>query len=282
MKNSIAPGVYHNLPIEEYHDDKAVGSSSLKTLSIKTPLHLKEQVRKESAAFDFGMALHLSILEPQKESLIICGPEDRRGNKWKDLKEECDAKGQLLLTSGDYEAVFAAKASVFKHELAASLLTGNVESEISVFHIDHETGLKCKIRPDLYNHDANIIIDLKTCVSASPQAFSKSMADYGYHIQNAFYERVWNEHHNKEIDGFYFIAIEKEPPYAVAIYELDDESFLEGWEQAKRAMFLYKKCMNENVWPGFGDQVQKIGIPKYAFKLTQQDSDISLIAKSVA
>ena len=282
MKNSLYSGIYHNLPINEYHSDKSIGSSTLKTLATKTPLHLKEQFRKESAAFDFGTALHLAVLEPHKDQLIVCGPEDRRGNKWKELKEVCDAEGQLLLTSSDYEAVFAAKDSVFKNELAASLLSGKVEAEVSLFHQDEQTGLRCKIRPDIYSHTANVIIDLKTCVSASSHAFSKSIADYGYHIQCAFYERIWNEFHGVEINGFYFMAVEKEPPYAVAVYELDDESFLEGWEQALNAMRLYQSCSEKGVWNGYPSIVQKISLPQYAFKLTKQDSGISRIAKSVA
>ena len=282
MKNSLYTGLYHNLPIDEYHSDRSIGSSTLKTLASKTPLHLRKQERKESAAFDFGSALHLAVLEPHKEKTIICGPETRRGNEWKEMKEECESKGQLLLTTSDYDSVFLARESIFKNELCTSLLTGNVEPEISVFHIDEQTGLRCKIRPDLYNHDANVMIDLKTCVSASPSAFSKSIADYGYHIQNAFYERVWNEFTGEQLDGFYFLAVEKEPPYAVALYALDDDSFLEGWEQALNAMRLYQSCTDKNEWPGYSSDVQKISLPRYAFKLTQQDSAIMRIAKGAA
>jgi hypothetical protein len=266
--NALKPGTYHDLSINEYHSDSAVGSSTLKTIASKTPAHIHGQIRKESAAFDFGSALHLSVLEPHLSDKIIRGPDDRRGKKWSELKEECDAKNQLLLPSGDYDDVFAAKESIFKNELCASLLTGNVEPEISVFHDDIETGLRVKIRPDLYNHDANVIIDLKTCVSAAPHAVSKSIADFGYAIQNAFYERVWNESQGKEIDGFYFFFIEKSPPYSVAIFELDDASFMEGWEQMRDAMLIYKECKEKNEWPGYPETVQKIRLPSYAFKFT--------------
>ncbi len=149
MLNSLKPGKYSNLPIDQYHLDDAVGSSTLKTLASKTPAHIRGEVRRESAAFDFGSALHRAILEPHLSDTIIRGPSDRRGKKWSELKEECDAKGQLLLTEDDYDSVFAAKDSIFKNDICASLLTGDVEPEISVFHDDVETGLRVKIRPGI-------------------------------------------------------------------------------------------------------------------------------------
>ena len=266
MQNALKDGVYSDLPANEYHADSAIGSSTLKTLANRTPLHFIGSERKESAAYDFGTALHLAVLESSKEDKIVCGPDDRRGNKWKDLKIECDAKDKILLTSGDYEKVMKAKASIFRNDDCASLLCGKIEAELSIFHTDKETGLRCKIRPDLFNYGANVMIDLKTCLSASPEAFGRSIADYGYHIQKSFYEHVWNEHHQSEIVQFYFLCVEKEPPFATAIYQLNKATMQEGYNLMRRSMSKYIECKEKNLWPGYASGIQEIGIPGYAFK----------------
>jgi len=266
MKNFLADGLYENLPIDEYHSDTAIGSSTLKTLARKTPAHVIGSQRKESAAFDFGSALHLAVLEPHKNEKIVCGPEDRRGAKWTSAKADAEVEGKLLLTSGDYSKVMSARDSIFKNVDCAELLSGRVDPEISVFHTNEEFDLRLKIRPDLYNYESDVMIDLKTSQSASPDFFARSISDYGYHIQAAFYEKVWNGYHKTLIGAFLFMVVEKEPPYAIAVYELDHATLLEGYNLVQQGLEKYKECRTKNVWPGYPSGVQKIGIPAYAFK----------------
>ena len=78
------------------------------------------------------------------------------------------------------------------------------------------------------------------------------------------------------------MAVEKEPPYAVAVYQLDDASFMEGWHQMCVAMVVYQGCMQTNEWFGWNDNVDTIRIPSYAFKMTNPDSGISRMAKPAA
>lgn len=281
MKNKLAFGIYEQLPIEDYHDDDALGSSKIKILATKTPAHILGQRPTESAAFDFGSALHLSILEVHKGNTIICGPDDRRGNKWKEAKEKAENDKHILLTKGDYDAVFQARDAVLGHAECENILSGNIKTELSLFHEDKTTGLRCKIRPDIINDDMNIMIDLKTCQSASPHAFAKSIADYGYHIQQAFYQKIWNEHHllQKTIDAFYFIAVEKTEPYAVAVYELGEASLLEGRNLVEANMWLYKMCKESNNWPGYPVGINTINLPNYAFKTLDPNSLIGGISQ---
>lgn len=272
MKNRLTSGLYLDLPNNEYHADAALGSSSIKTIITKSPAHLIGGARKDSAAFDVGSAFHTIVLEPSKESTIVCGGDDRRGNKWKDAKAECDASGHMLLTSDEYSKVFAMRDALMANEDVASLLTGKTVAEASLFHKDEQSGVQCKIRPDLVNHDLRVMVDLKTCVSASHQSFSKAVLEYGYHIQQAFYQRIWNGFYkNDQIDDFYFVAIEKEVPFASAVYELDRMTIMEGHNLVNLGMSIYRKCKALNKWPAYGSGVQRIRIPNYGFKTLSPD-----------
>lgn len=276
MKNSLASGFYQDLPSDEYHNDTALGSSSIKTIINKSPAHLFGGEIKESSAFDLGTAFHTLVLEPSKAGTIVCGPEDRRGNKWKDAKESCDASGHILLTQDEYEKVFAMRDALMANEDVASLLIGRTVSEASLFHTDMQTGVRCKVRPDLVNYDLRIMVDLKTCISAAPQAFSKAVLEYGYHIQEAFYKRIWNGYFkNDQIEDFYFIAVEKEKPYASMVYQLDRMTTMEGFNLVNLGLSIYRKCHALNKWPAYGDGIQSIRIPSYGFKtLSLEDAPV--------
>jgi hypothetical protein len=272
MKNKLASGLYLNLPSDEYHSDDALGSSSLKTLATKTPAHLKGMVRKESAAFDIGTAFHTLVLEPSKESTIICGGDDRRGNKWKDAKADADFNGNVILTTDEYDKVFRMRDALMANEDAVNLLTGKTVAEASLFANDKQTNIRCKIRPDLFNYDLNCMVDLKTAITASPEGFARAVADYGYHVQQAYYQRIWNGHFtDKQSDDFFFVVIEKEPPFLSAVYHLDKMTIMEGHNLVKWGMDVYRKCKASNVWQGYESGVQQISIPKYAFKTISFD-----------
>jgi PDDEXK-like domain of unknown function (DUF3799) len=272
MKNKLSSGLYLNLPTSEYHSDDAIGSSTLKTLVTKTPAHLKGAVRKESAAFDIGSAFHTLVLEPSKESTIICGGDDRRGNKWKEAKAEADFSGNIILTADEYDKVFSMRDSLMKNEDAVRLLTGRAVAEASLFARDKQTDIRCKIRPDLFNYDLNCMVDLKTALTASPEGFSRAIADYGYHIQQAYYQRIWNGYFlDKQSDEFFFIVIEKEPPYLSSVYTLNAMTVMEGHNLVKIGMDIYRKCKASNLWRGYEVGVHQISIPRYSFKTINFD-----------
>lgn len=266
MKNKLASGLYPNLSSDEYHADPALGSSSLKTLAMKTPAHLKGEVRKESAAFDLGSAFHTLVLEPHKEHLIICGGDNRRGNAWRDAKADAESKGALILTQDEYDQVFRMRDALMQNPDCVDLLSGKTQAELSLFHKDEQSGVQAKIRPDLYNSEKNIIVDLKTCISAEPHAFAKACYDWGYAIQQAWYQRIWEGFHKKDLNGFFFLAAEKNPPYLTAIYQLDKVSLMEGYNLVQIGLAKYRQCKASNNWYGYERGIQQIRLPAYGFK----------------
>lgn len=82
-RDVLAPGVYFNLPNEEYHADPALGSSNIRDLLAGGPTYWwnsglnPNRKRKESRALDFGAAMHAMVLEGSGafDAQYVCEPD---------------------------------------------------------------------------------------------------------------------------------------------------------------------------------------------------------------
>ena len=252
---------------EEYHLDPALSATGAKTIALESLAHFKHAKRKPSAAFDMGTAVHTLVLEPHRSKTVWCGPETRRGNAWKEQKDAADAEGAVLLTEADYHQAVDMANAVRSNAAAAALLSGDLLVEASVFSRDEVIGVDTRCRPDGWRRDIAAVIDLKTTIAPSPEAFAKQAGNLGYHIQDQFYRRTMMLD-GHEVDRFIFIAVGKDAPYPVGVYELDEESLREGDLAVQYALEQYAGALKSNVWDyGYGD-LQTLRIPNYAFKFT--------------
>ena len=82
------PGVYRDVPPDEYHRWEAASNSALGHL-MKTPAHMKTYMAadyKETDALLLGRAIHAAVLEPERfeeEYGVFPGDMDRRNKKGK-------------------------------------------------------------------------------------------------------------------------------------------------------------------------------------------------------
>lgn len=275
MNAERKPGIYFDLPNEDYHAGPGISKSGLWTISQKSPAHYRFGERKPNKVFDMGEACHLAILQPEEfETKVIRGPDDRRGNKWKDLVEACtlqdsDLFGKLLLTAGDFDAALAIRDAVHSDPWINSIICGGKPVvEASGYFVDEPTGQLCRVRPDLYRDDMGIMLDAKSSQSAHPDAFARAVVNYGYHSQEAFYSDGWSAL-GKQVSGFVFLAFEKDPPYAFAVYELPPSIVDEGRALMRQALDTYHQCQTANQWPAYGEGVQELSFKRWAYRATQ-------------
>lgn len=273
VKDDIRPGIYAGIPNEAYHAGPGISKSGLWTIHTKSPAHFKGGARKESKAFDMGEACHLAILEPNLfEKKVVRGPDDRRGNKWKDLADVCRIDGKLLLTSGDFDNALAVRDAVHADAFVSSIVANESAAiETSGYWIDEATGLLCRCRPDLWREDLGIMVDVKSTASAHPDDFARSVVNYGYHAQEAFYSEGWGAL-GKNVEGFVFLAWEKTAPYACGIYELPPPIVEEGRAIVRRALETYAACKKADSWPAYGEGVQELDFKRWAYRLTEAPS----------
>lgn len=184
---------------------------------------------------------------------------------WSDVLAEWTGNnpGRIVLSPEVWDQLHAMANAVHSHPAAGALLTGCPgEAEKSVYWNDATTGVLCRCRPDWWRDD-NVIVDLKTTEDASPEGFAKSMANYRYDVQAAYYLDGVQAATRKRPKAFVFIAVEKKPPYGVGVYVLDSDSLELGRAQYQHDLRIYAECVRTGEWPGYGDKIQTISLPAW-------------------
>jgi len=258
---------------EEYHAHPAVGHSGLLRI-MRSPAHFFEYLFNPPAptpAMEFGTAVHTAVLEPKnfERDYTVAPKFDRRTKEGKAQAEAWAAEnaGKTALSADQMAAIQKMVANVQAHTGAARLLAHGL-AEMSGFWIDQDAGIECKCRPDFLSMDGETvvgIVDVKTCVDASADGFARAVANFGYDVQAAFYQDGVKALTGKELP-FYFIAVEKDPPYAVAAYKASDEMIEVGRAKYRAALQLLKWCRENESWPGYqpGGEIETINLPRWA------------------
>jgi hypothetical protein len=168
-----------------------------------------------------------------------------------------EASGIEAVTAQEMEQALAMAASVRSNSTAALLLSDG-QAEQSFWFDDIATGMRCKCRPDWF--DGTTIVDLKTCQDASPTGFAKAIANFSYQIQAAHYLA------GTLATRFIFVAVEKQAPYAIGVYELDTEALVHGSIARHNALQILQDCKAVNDYPGYTDGIQTLQLPGWALK----------------
>lgn len=273
----IEPGIYPDIPDTEYHAAKDILSSSgARRLITSTPRKFYEEmttVRPYNPAFEIGHAAHTLMLTVGDPFEVV------NADSWrtKDAKEARDAAlqaGKTPLLTKEYAQVRAMADAILEHPVTGELFTRNdTTSEQSLYWTDEQTGVACRARPDLAVNDWSLIVDYKTTLSADPKEFAKSIAKYGYHQQQAWYcEAV------ETLTGirpeFVFVCQEKTPPYEVSLIQLDADAVRIGGRLNEDARTIYAACMDSGVWPSYPTSVQVVGLPAWALRQADQETEI--------
>jgi len=277
---------------EEYHANTTHISKSGLDLINRSPAHYYTKyldpgkVRSQpTEAMRLGTAVHAAILEPHEfaknyfvlDDTKICfeigGSKPQSTNKYRDWKAEMltALNGKIEISSEDYVRCLRMRDSVHSHGSAKILLEKGV-AEQSIFWNDRDTGAPCKIRPDWLSQNTGYIVDPKTTEDASFDAFMKSIYKYRYHVQAPYYMDGYLENFGQECEGFAFIAVEKTPPYAVAVYYItsDMEVYRYGKLIYKADLKTYAECLKSQTWEAYGNDILPVTLPGYAKQFKNQ------------
>lgn len=262
-------GVYLDIPAERYHATERLSASGAKKI-LQSPMHYvfnRTHQTEPTDAMQFGTAVHCGALEPHLyASKVATAPEvNKRTNAGKDELADFHARnvGKVILSPKDTFRASACIAAVMAHPAAYRLLTG-AETEGSMFWHDAEYGVACKARYDARNLGG--LIDLKTCQDASPEGFGKQCANMLYHVQGAHY---WSgaEHALGSSPAFFaFIAVESEPPHAVACYFIPPVAMQAGRRLMDEALARYRTAIETGRWPGYHETIVQLDLPRYALR----------------
>jgi len=235
-----------------YGDNTLVSNSMLGQLAEGGPQRLLKYIqypeyRKESEAFNVGRAFHCAILEPDEyDKRFFClddarivieigGKKPRATNKYKDwhAKQLADNEGKTVIPVEDHNHIMRMRDRVWKNTQCLQLLTGGKPEQI---YRNQLAGVPVKCKTDYYRK-GQYVLDLKSYREApTPQNWTREVLyKRDYDRQGAFYCDTVG------CDSFWFIAIEKTPPYSLGIYEMSQETYERGQEKYLRLLDDYNK-----------------------------------------
>lgn len=262
------PGVYRNIPGEEYHSWDAVSMSGFKYLDA-SPAHYRAFTEKPPPSTDamaFGSMLHKLALETiDFDAEYAVAPEgDRRtkAGKEKWAKFEEAAQGKIVVKREDYDTARAMAKAIQKHSLASKLLAGG-ETEISLVWDDVDTQVRCKGRLDRLIEKG--IADLKSAADASEEAFGRAITRYRYYRQAAFY-LDGAKANGFDVEWFAFIAAEKAFPFGVTVWDVSANSFVVGRKNYKRHLYTVKACLESGRWDNYDERLYTFEPPNWLLR----------------
>lgn len=190
--------------------------------------HLHGEVdARETAAIAFGTLAHLAVLEPDRllSEIAVRPTKDDgtllRANSNAYREWAAEHEGMRIVSPVDLDVLTGILDACARSPALAQLRRlPELFREKSIVWRDDDIGLLLKARPDSLRSrpDCVVCIDLKTTADASPDSFRQSCHRFGYFDRAAFY-----------LDGlaailgpyprFAIVAVTKERPYQVAVYE---------------------------------------------------------------
>lgn len=266
--SDLEDGIYHDIPNDVYHA-RTLGVANKSALD-QVDRSLKHYLSwangredKPTTAMLFGSACHMAILEPARFAEEYTVEEDFGDKRFKENKarfEEWKRQngGKKLISPEDAENIGGMFEAVHAHPVVGNMIRNGV-AEATIKWVDEGTGLVCKCRPDYYVADLKMAVDIKTTQDARPDSFARSVGDFRYHVQEAFYRDGFAAL-GETIEHFLFVAIEKTPPYAIKTYHLDQDALIEGAEQKDANMAALAHGIKTGEFPGYEDGIETLSL----------------------
>lgn len=259
-------GIYYDISNEDYHKDEAIGSTSIKAISV-SPANLYFNPFKGSKSAQIGTAIHASLLEHElfEKEFCLLPNSDRRSAEYKSavIKYGSDC----VLVGSEVETVNEMFESSRLNNDFMDYISAKGHSEVSMFATCPITGLNLKCRFDRLSDSHPYPLDVKSCRDASQRGFSQAFGQYHYHVQAAFYLYVLKLVTGIELNQFAFFAIENNAPYKNCMYYIGEDSLELGRKVMFEAMDKLAQCMEDESLRTEGIVLpsNEINVPGYLF-----------------
>ncbi len=302
----LAEGLHEGFPEASYHARmRGIASKHVLDLVARAPSKYAAWLARrgdeeEAEALIFGRRFHLSILEPERfdkevlprPSFGACrahkpsgtskekGAENKRAREAWLIDHGCpadvaegeadDRDAWLAANTVSLEAIAAIKGmaqSVRTHpQIMGHLYRG--QKELTAKWTDRETGIICKARADLYDAREGVILDMKSARDATLEEFSRAIGTLRYYVQDPFYcdGLALCGASLRDRDPFVFVAVEKVPPFDVALFALEDEERTAGRRKYRTALNRFADCLERDTWPGYPETVQRVELKPWQRK----------------
>jgi hypothetical protein len=273
----MKPGIYTSTELsnEDYHRHESISKSGLDLIS-RSPAHFFYAARREpTRATQIGTAIHAAILEPEKfarEYMLLRNVTDRRASEYKQAVATWGADN--VLTGTEADKVAGMQESCRNNTAAREYFSEPYRTELSVIATDPETGVIVRCRFDLLTESGRAL-DLKKTQDVRGSEFMRSVHNYRYHVQAAFYSDVWLWATGEPLQSFDFLAVEENMPHPSRVFTLDDEAIEIGRALYRKDLNLYAKCLDAGEWPGIDCEPELLSLPSWAVSSFEDSQEVN-------
>lgn len=255
----------------DYRRQPGENQSSLKSILTSPAHYLAAKSRRfiPSPVMTIGTATHCKVLEGDEtfNSSFIKKPDSIKftSKEGRDWKEE-NKKKTILANDGQYRQWDAVMGM---SERLKELDWFNPDqqdyrkfNEVSIYW-DYDD-IRCKARLDrvLVLDDEVIVVDLKTTDSVNVDKFQSKLVDLGYDFQAGWYSTAAEIIYGKPA-RFIFVAVERNEPYTVDLFEVPDFMLEEAKRKNELAMQILQECKQTGVYPAPKPSLKKLDYPKW-------------------
>lgn len=262
--SSLEPGVYLDVPFDQYLKIPALSNSKLCAFERSPGQAVWQQDAPEDdeaeSAADLGTLVHTLALEPDSVTnrylvmprLNLTTKEGRA--KAAEFEAQAVAAGLIPIDFATMRKARLMVASLMAYpDIRIWLTAENGYSEATILWRDSETGLLCKARCDrlIFVAGGAVILDLKTIADAEKLNRWK-IIDYGYDRQRAHYAEAAETILNGRV-WFYFafvgssLALKRHP---VRYIQLDQDLVESAYAKQRARLAKYKECLEFNDFTG--------------------------------
>jgi|TARA_R110000787_G_scaffold16014_2_gene49060 hypothetical protein len=207
--------------------------------------------KPKDSTFSLGLCIYEKIVNPLdsfKKKYIVSPKFDKRTKLGKEKYAnfmDIESIDKIIISQDDNNLIDEIITNILINEkLYNKIIDSNFDC--SVYLIDKISGLKIKLKTDIFIKD-KLIIDFKSSKDSSINSF-KSEIDYNnYSLTSAIYMDFL------KIKEYVFISCENKAPYQMSIYSLNKKLIEQGRKDYRIALDLLKWSYDNNYWCDYID-----------------------------
>lgn len=286
MSAVVQAGIVHGMGEAAYHSRPELSSTEAR-LILDSPARYRYKkdhppLVAPSKKFDLGSAVHSKVLGTGYEAVVI--PADMLASNGaasttaaKEFIAAARTAGKIPLKAEEFQPIADQAEAVLAHPTARALFDQPGDAEVSVFAEIDDVPVRARFDflPE-QGERRRVAVDLKTTVDASFREFERTIAKYRYDIQEEWYlpalEAVTGPMPHGLEPEMAFVAVEKTPPYLVAVHAITPEWKQLAVQAATRARRTYAACVESGQWPGYPEEIQYHAPPTWLVMQAEEDA----------
>jgi PDDEXK-like uncharacterized protein DUF3799 len=256
----LIANIVRNMPKADYQAIRALNASGAHTIERScpaaywhtSPFNPDAAEEEDANHFDIGEATHLLLLEPDKfdDAVAVIEAPNYTTKAAREARERARNAGLTPLLAKEVDIVEAMARAILADPVASGFRGGG-DTEVTMTWTDPDFGFPCKLRVDHLPHNLVDLRDVKSAANANPRDFERGAWTHGYPQRAAWYLDGVELVTGQRPRFYWFIAVEKKPPFLVSVMKYPDEDVEWGRVLNMRARAMFAECLEKGEWPGY-------------------------------